>query len=343
MSSIRFVPFEGERTAEYCMFASESWGAGAYQAKPAYLDWLYRENPSAGGEPDFLLAVTEAGQLVGAVHRMNLPWNLDGRIETVPAAHNLYVREHYRTGTGLYLLLAMMKNQDHVFCPSQVPPLADTLDRLRWQEATVRWYRRILSPTAAALRLARNRLPGGQPPRMTAAAIAPAPRNLGAGIQATVTPSEGTIGELSRAMRERLAGVREKPHWTPELVHWRFFHPIGPKHLLVHDRDGQFLILSLGRRHGLNTSRIIDGSCASPEKMALMVQKTEKFLSRHGVHVLLGFSSDHQLQSALECAGWRPLTGHTRRTFFYHRDKSARFTRYAFNASAGDFGFEAFA
>lgn len=343
MTKVRFIPFEPKRKDEYLQFARESWGESAYQGKPAYLDWLYRENPAADGEePDFLLAVTEKGELAGAIHRMNLPWNLNGTIETVPAAHNLYVSEEYRTGTGLYLLLAMMKNRNHVFCPSQVPPLADTLDKLKWQEASVRWYRRILSPTLAALRLARSRFPGGRPPRLSAATLAPVTRNLGAGVEATVSPDAETIEHLSRAMRERQADFRERPHWTPEIVQWRFFHPIGPRHLLVHDDSGQYLILSLGQRHGLNTSRVIDGSSGSPEKMALLVRRAEKFLSRQGVHVLLAFSADAQLQSALDGAGWRPLGSHTRKTFFYHRNKSTRFTRYAFNASAGDFGFEAF-
>lgn len=344
MTKFHFVPYESRRAADYLDFARESWGEDSYQAKPAYLDWLYRENPAAdAGEPDFLLALTERGELAGAIHRMDLPWDINGRIEAVPAAHNLFIREEYRTGIGLYLLLAMMKEREHVFCPSQVPPLADTLGRLRWQEASVRWYRRILSPASAALRLARTRLPGrGLSRRPTATALAPSPRNLGAGVHATATPGIEIIEKLSRAMTERLARFREKPHWTPEMIQWRFFHPAGPKHLLVHDQDGEYLVISVGQRHGLNTSRIIEGSCAEPEKMAPLVRATEKFLSRQGVHVLLAFTADEQLQAALEGAGWRPLNGHSRKTFFYHRNKSTRFTRYAFNASAGDFGFEAF-
>jgi hypothetical protein len=344
MSKVRFIPFEQEHTADYSRFARESWGVDSHQGKPHYLEWLYRENPvTREGEPDFLLAVTPENDLVGAVHMMNLPWELEGVLTRVPAAHNLYVTEQYRTGTGLYLYLAMMKGQEHVFCPSQMPPLADTLSKLKWQEAEVSWYRRILSPASAALRLARTRLPGPAPRPITPETIAPSARSLGGGIEATATPDEQTIAELSASLQNRLAGFSQKPHWTPEVLRWRFFHPIGPRHLLIQDHAGQYLVLSLGQRHGLNTARIIEGSFVSSEKMSALVRRSERFLASNRIHVLLGYSADEHMQSALKGAGWRPLTGLPQRTFFYHRNKAMRFSAYAFNASAGDFGFEAIA
>jgi hypothetical protein len=341
-SKVRFTPFEPALTDAYREFARRSWGGYAYQSKPAYLDWLYRENPAADPtKPQFLVAVNMHGEMVGAFHSMALLWDLAGDITTIPAAHNLYVKDEYRQGIGLYLVLAMMRRENHVFCPSQVPPLADTYRKLKWQEVPVHWYRRVLTPAATALRLLRNRTFGPRHDTVTAADLAPEPVTVRGGITVTHYPDDDAIEHIAAVLNRRLAQFRQKPHWTPAMVRWRFFHPLGPQHLLFHNGGEEFLILSLGQRHGITTSRIMEGSATSPDNLVPLVRQAERFLARNKVHVLLAVSGDAHINQALTAAGWRPEKRHSRKTFFYHRDRNAMFDGYAFNASAGDFGFEA--
>lgn len=50
--------------------------------------------------------------------------------------------------------------------------------------------------------------------------------------------------------------------WTPDLLSWRFFHPMGPRHhsVLIETSDGiaGYAFVSVGARHGILLARVID-------------------------------------------------------------------------------------
>src|SRR5207248_11795518 len=97
----------GEEDA-YISFAKKIWGAGSFQAHPPSLKWLYKANPNSRGMQSDLLVLWDENKIVGAHHRLRLPWRIGGQRITMPALHDLAVLPNYRKGEGLQLILAAL-------------------------------------------------------------------------------------------------------------------------------------------------------------------------------------------------------------------------------------------
>ncbi|MDR1998013.1 MAG: hypothetical protein LBQ83_06790 [Candidatus Margulisbacteria bacterium] len=312
---VKIIPYASAYLASYQDFARRNWGKNCYQQSEKYLDWLYRANPYKDPDRPFLIAVQEQ-TVVGALHKMRLPWLIDGQKTTVSAIHNLLVDPQYRQGSGLLLITASFQNESQVLCPGVLPPLSEAYKMLRCQEIDALWFRKIIAPVGAvAEKICKLPLPPREKRKTSARLID--------------TPGTAQIETMAAKLNQ---GAGNHILWDAEIFQWRFLQ--GPRHIfLVEDADN-FLILSVGRRKGLTVARIIDGRVEN-EHSPLWTDALIAARSR-GAAVLLAYSAETRLKKYLT-AHTKPLKKHPL-VFFQHRDRRAR--EMSFNGSAGDFGFE---
>jgi hypothetical protein len=335
------IPYRDEWFDRYAAFARRSWGGDSYQHSRNYIDWLYRDNPSPDKhESDFLLAV-DGEQIIGCIHKMRLPWRVGEKTVEIPALHNLIVDEAHRDGTGFMLILRAQGNHEHILIPGVAKPLSEVYVKLKYQRVKASWYRKVVRPVATAMRLVQKRFKISAPPRYFDARIIETLRLSHNNIRATLSPDETALSHIATTLNERAASYAASPKWDVAWLRWRFFHPRGPRHCLV-QRDTDFLLLSLGPRHGLNAGRIIDASATSADSLGSLLQSANDVLRKSSAHVLLCFSADTALNEMLTARGWISQTDPID-TYFYHKKRKEVFETYNFHASAGDFGFEAIA
>lgn len=333
--------------AAYRAFMHGEFGPGCYHACRNYLDWLYKENPACTrGYEDFLVAVREQGQVVGCVHKMQLPWQLDRSRFRVAALHHLVVAEEFRRGHGLVLMDKAIKSEEHALTPG-TPRATQSLHQflvyLRSRIVEGCWYRSVVAPVRGALTLACQRVFRVTPrpcyfprdlPRLW--------RELD-GFGMTTTPSLGLMQEIAAALGEPRPGVAS-PVWDLEQFRWRFFHPKGPRHALVYSQCGapseEFALLSLGPRNGLNVGRIVEARASNAERLAALIRASKRVVRRFGGRVLMAFCADDRLDKLFRDCAWQPREGASR-TYLHHRKPGTEFPAWAFAGGAGDFGFEA--
>ena len=148
---LKIVPYSGAYLQSYQNFARRNWGERCYQQTEKYLRWLYQENPCADKENPFLILLEpQHNEVVGVMHKMRLPWLIDGQKVLVSSIHNLLVDRNYRRGSGLLLITAALKGETGVLCPGVLPPLSAAYKMLRCQEIDALWFRKIISPLGAA-------------------------------------------------------------------------------------------------------------------------------------------------------------------------------------------------
>jgi hypothetical protein len=133
-----------------------------------------------------------------------------------------------------------------------------------------------------------------------------------------------------------------RPDWTADTFRWRFFHPHGPRHLLLRhaDEPRSFLILGAGNHRGLVAGRIVDLFCSDFDQFRALMRKAQRVLRNLGAHVMLVCSADRWIDEMIRRYGLRPLTA-DHPAFFFHASSRQRFENFALRGSAGDFGFEA--
>ncbi|MCK4774938.1 MAG: GNAT family N-acetyltransferase [Candidatus Krumholzibacteria bacterium] len=344
MQSIRWIGFTHSHLHSYQAFAERMYGRESYQTSEAYINWLYRENPHGPDlQKDFKVGVTDNERVVGCIHKMRLPWRVAGERVDVPAVHNLMVDPKYRKGLGFMLTMASFGSERHALIPAVDGPLADAYDKLGLQPIRVEWYRRVLKPLSGALQLTSRKLLGrGGGPRWFEADDTESRCSDGCSVR--VAPPKELIEQVSALTHQTHRG-QTSPEWSVELVSWRFFHPEGPRHLLVYlteaDELSDFLILSLGPRRGVNVGRIVAASVRGASQLETLLRAGIRTLKNHGCVVLLTYCADPGLNEMFTRLGWNGMA-RTPRSFFYHQTKSARFESYALMGAAGDFGFEAF-
>ena len=342
--TIRWAGYTDGDAAAYHSFARASFGPGAYQARPGYVDWLYRDHPRARGiERDFLIARTGEGEVVGCIHKMPLPWLVGGEERVIPAAHNLMVAEEHRSGLGLGLIMACFKGEDHVLVPGATAEAAAIYDRLGCQPVGGSTYRRVLRPARATVGLVRAKVLGkGWGPRRFQPPVEGGEWREGAGL-VTADPEPALADALARGLNRSAQGT-VAPYWDGELVRWRFFHAAGPRHVLIRLDDddplSNFLVVSLGPRRGLNVGRVIAGSADSAGRFRDLMAAARNVLIRAGSDVLLIFVADGRLDGLLRGAGWRPRPDPPP-AFFHHRRGLGPFSDWSVSCGATDYGFEA--
>lgn len=344
--TVRWTTWEPDHAEAYRRFARRTFGPGSYQARDAYLRWLYDHRPGGGPErKGFLLAVTGTGEVVGCIHKMPLPWTVDGRDVVIPAAHNLMVAPEHRSGLGLALIMACFDGEDHVLIPGATKQAAAIYDRLGCQQVEGSYYRKVIRPLSGGLALAGSRLgTGGARPRRFPRE---APSSQGSrdrtGLRVSHAPTGDLLAALSDGMNAAACG-EARPRWNPELVRWRFFHAAGPRHVLVHV-EGEaplrsFAIASLGPRRGLNVGRILGAGADTAEALASVLEATQRSIARAGGHVLIFYCGDERLDGLFQACGWTPRPDPPG-TYFHHRRDLQPFKGYSVMGGAADYGFEA--
>src|SRR5579863_4080331 len=123
-----------DEETRYLEFAREAWGSHSPQASASFLDWLYKENPNSLGINRDLLVLVGGDQILGAHHRMRVPWSINGERSIVPSLHDLCVLPGRRAGgaggrlvpPGLQLMLAALEKENHVALFG-LTPMADKI------------------------------------------------------------------------------------------------------------------------------------------------------------------------------------------------------------------------
>lgn len=307
--------------------SATEFGAEGYQQHRRYLDWLYDANPAARGLADCLVA-RQGEAVVGCMHRMMLPLAGPEAPGLIGVLHNHFVTEAVRSGPGVLLLRRATKNVDAAFAPGVQAPLDEVYRRLGFVQVPGWWLMRVLDPVGGAIRVARTRLTGDRPLRVDVERL----RRRFSDLVITPAPDDAAIGLLCEAMR---GAGRDRPSvdWSPALVRWRYFHPQGPRHLLITPRDGGGIaVIAPGVRRGLATARLME--LTDPADSAFTKRATA-VMRAAGAALALCFTTTPGMAELLQQQGWR-VRGN--RTFSFRTDGPAP----DLTAAASDVGFEAF-
>lgn len=330
--------------AAYLKFAATQFGVTSSAANERYLNWLYDHNPYGGQWSDSLMALTSAGDIVGCVHAMNVPWRIGKERVIVPAIHNLMVAPEYRQGVGTKMVMKALQQNDLSIIPSAVGPLGLLYQRLKCTPLASSWYRRVLRPLKVGWQLGAQKVMGW----------APQACHFPQGLSATRLPSTHGVAwwgtAPSDSQLEQLAEVFNVdrtttigPEYSAEFLRWRFFHELSPRHAVVWLEDaGQIsdaIILSLGPRHGFNVGRIVAARASESARFAALVKLAEHLIRRNGGTLLFTFCASPELNKMYAEMGWKPQANGPQ-TFLSAR-KGVPSTAISFNGEAVDIGFEA--
>lgn len=340
-AELHWTGFRQELFASYSAFARREFGRFAYQGKPEYVRWLYAENPvGVSEESDFLVGVRNDGQVVACVHKLRIPWHIAGATVNVPALHNLMAAPGYRRGIGALLILSALAKDKYAIVLGARGEVSQAYERLGSRRVEAAWYRWILNPVTGAFRISMGAL-GRETAGWPVDSRLPILRHLFPSLILETRPPRTRVEELASLLGSGDQEDRAAPSWTPELVEWRFFHPLGPKHLLVESRTQDFVALvSLGRHRGARVARIVELRATRPESCRAGLGSLRSMLRLLGGDVLIGFCADTQTRAVLSEAGNHPEKNDTD-TWFYVRRRAPAAARVAFFGAVGDFGFDA--
>lgn len=342
MHEITWIPFSKTYLRNYQDFARKYYGDDAYQAKEDYINWLYRENPLSSDENDFLIGVhTERNILVGCIHKMQMKWAINGKTFSMPALHNLIVDEEHRHGIGFMLVMAAVAGEEQAHMPGVEEPFSNFYKTLKYQKINAHWYRKLLKPISASFLLVTKKMIDR---KGSATYFDPeAMIKIDGNYKVEFSPNKDLLQQIASSLNEKNKDTYA-PFWTEEQIKWRFFHPIGPRSILIYenfqDSIKNFAIVSMGPRKGLNISRILALKSSSEQSLDKLLKNIFNLLSDQGSHLIQLVSADKNLNNSLKSIGWNHLKD-SPDTYFYHRNRNQRFADYSFTGSAGDFGFEA--
>ncbi len=340
-SDLVVSPYSKDLYPAYAAFANRAWGDGCYQGTRRYLSWLYESTRSPMPRPeDFLVAVSR-GSVVGCMHKMRLVWKIEGQLVEVPALHNWIVDEQFRSGVGLVLLTKAMRSDKHAYISSAAGDLATVYRKLKCQELQASWYRKVLRPVAGGLRLGLHRLTKYErsTTRVPKRLARMTSRSTSGPIEIVTDPTERDLEQMCASLSDA-AGAASHPHWTAASFRWRFFDPLGPRHICMRGPSGEFALVAIGVRQGLTAARLVEMNLGAPDRARVLVAGMLRLLKKLGVHVLLAYSAHPTVNARLREAGWSALVG-AQPSFLYHAPRELPFSNLAFNGSAADFGFEA--
>jgi hypothetical protein len=320
-------------------FARRVHGPAAHQALPRYYTWLYAENPHcANGLEELIVAVDERQRVKGFVNRLFMPWDVTGQTQVIPAIGDLVLDEAARAGgAGLRLILAATRGVEHAFVNGSNPRSSPLFRSLKYQELTgATWYRHLLRPVHAAWGHMRYRAVGHAGEWLRAEALtAPAPWAV------TAAPRQPQLRALADLLNAHPAPV--KPRWDADSVHWRFFHPEGPRHVLLHNaRFDAALVLSIGRRLGATVCRPIAYRTEQAGDMPALLQASVQLARKAGADAYLAFTTEPGEKDTYAELGFKPMASPPG-TFFHHRKRAGNefFDEAWVQGAASDLGFEA--
>lgn len=346
MESPRWASCTPDFVPRYQEFAAQQFGTTAYQACPEYLDWMYAENPFGGCPSDGMLALNDAEQVIGCVHRLRVPWRINGERVVVPAIHNLMVEPAHRQGVGGILAVTSIRSEPFGIVPGVVEPIAEIYRKIGCHLVPSQWFRRVLKPLTLGLQLGAKKLLGTQPtPKHfpIESVETQLPSSVGRG-WLRFAPTDAQLAELAALFQQQQADAAG-PDWSVDFLRWRFFHAKGPRHAVVClEQEGRLTdaaLISLGPRHGVNVGRIVAAVASDPVNLRIVVRLVEHVVRQHGGTVLLAYSASPALQGQLASLGWQPMANGPQ-TYFHRRGKKP-IPPIAFNGEAGDLGLEAIA
>jgi len=309
------------------------YGKASYQSSRSYLEWLYLANPSSRGLEDCIGAFAE-GQLVGCVHRMRLPCVAGDETLSLASLQNHVVEPSLRAGAGVLLLQRATKGEQFSLSPGVHGRLGEAYRRLGYDELPSYWLVRVLRPLAAVTQrgvrtMTRDRWPTPHL-RLTGRAL----HRIGRGsLSLTADPNEIQLVRLAEGL---VSQSRERSEayvpWDPALVRWRFFSPLGPKHVFVERRGaGAWALLSYGVKSRINVVRLLDHDSRGDSSF---VNDVMRAVRRVGAAVALAYTTRRERKNELLAGGWR-LRGDSPASFV----KGG--SRLSVGGAATDLGFEA--
>lgn len=311
-------------------FSGQMFGAREYQSFPAYLDWLYRDNPHGRGLQDAIIAVAD-DKIVGMVHRMALPATGPTGAATLLSLQNHVIAPDLRGGAGIMLLRHASRNAI-TFSPGVHGRLGEAYRRLGYVEVPSFSLFKLLRPVRGGAQLAMQRagltVPNIAPVRVDLDKVR---RAAGDDLSVSVDPAERALAALALRMNEQTGEDGSwRVNWTQEMVGWRFFSPSGPRHILM-ERGDDWAILSIGRRFGLVVARLIERGGKDP-RFKKRVFAAAKAM---GAAVAMSYSTKPAFRDVQLAQGWR-----------LRKDPPVSFANaqegLAATAATGDIGFEAF-
>ena len=301
---------EPKEEAAYLEFARAAWGNNSVQVDQSFLAWLYKENPNTRGIERDLLVLVDRNKIVGAFHRMRIPWRIDSKRLIVPSVHDLFVRSSHRTvrgeqclvPPGVQVMLAALESETHVALFG-LGEVADKIyERMRNPAVRVFWLEKIRSRANAATQMVASRL--GWSVRSS--------RQINRGITKThdfevlriVGPSHD---ELIEALTITPA-ARTYPDWDLASYRWRFFHELGPRNILLLARRNRTLsgraVVSIGLKNGVVVARVVELVFQDAECLDALLEGIEETFNDMGVPVCLAVTSSREATERLQRAGW---------------------------------------
>lgn len=330
--------------ASYLKFAADQFGKSACASNERYLAWLYEQNPFGGRWTDALLAVTSAGDVVGCMHAMNIPWRIDNELVVVPALHNLMVSPEHRQGVGMRMAIKAVQGRSLSIIPATLEPTASLYRRLGCVRVESSWYRRVLRPLHVGWQLGAQKLWGWNPSACHFPEAAPPTRLPSAHDVAfwATAPTDSQLEQLAEVFNAART-TADGPDFSPEFLRWRFFHEFGPRHAVVwleaNGRISEAVVLSLGPRRSFNVGRIVAAQASDADRFAALVKLAEHLIRRHGGTLLFTFCACPELNRIYSAMGWRPQANEPH-TYLSSR-RNSPLGAVSFNGEAGDIGFEA--
>jgi hypothetical protein len=314
-------------------FYERTYGKGSYQSSRRYFDWLYVQNPAARGIGDCVVALEE-GAIAGCVHRMRLPCVTDTGTSTLASLQNHVISPTLRGGAGIMLLQKAVKGERLTLSPGVAGRLGEAYRRLGYDEVPSYWLTRLISPLRALAQGAAKVLSRAGWPNASPRLRDCVPSRSDAGsLQVTLDP---TVEQLTRLAACLVAQAREQAGayvpWDAELVRWRYFSPVGPKHILVEKRsNGAWAVLSYGAKSSMTLVRLLEHDAAADRNFVSDVLGVARTF---GASVGLSYTTRAQDMARLVANGWRP-----------RKDPPSSFTwgsgGLSISPAATDVGFEA--
>ena len=344
MSEVEFKSYQDNFFKAYAKFAKEEMGELCYQSSEDYVNWLYNENPYENSSKSDLILGFAKGKVVGCIHKMRLMWKIEDQFADIPAVHDFMVAKKFRHGCGIFLLKRSFSGEKHVLVPGVAQNQGDLYRLLKCQQINSSWYRKVLNPVRGTIRLGLNIVFNfNSRPAFFISSHVSKLSDLIPHLKITVCPNEETIQRIIPHLNRKPRDIVSL-HWTMERFRWRFFHPIGPKHLLIYKESESdikdFLILSLGPRRGLNVGRVVEMEASKLENLRILIHAAEKIVRNMGGNLLILFSAYSKLNNMLLEIKYKKMKTPPG-TYFYHKNSRDIFSSYSFNGSAGDHGFEA--
>ncbi|MGB3525241.1 MAG: hypothetical protein WBB32_04675 [Flavobacteriales bacterium] len=342
-AKLRIVRGNDAPLASVLSFCRVVYGAHSHQANPEYYQWAYTENPNCpDGLDSMVIACDEAGRVVGTMNRLLMEWEVEGERMVIPALGDFAVDiAHRMGGLGLRMALSSTKGVEHAFVNGSNPHSSPLFRALKYQELKGgKWFRKVYNPLRASRKYLWHRMGGS--PRPTHLLLA---EQKIEGLHASASPNDLLLSGLADLLNS--ANCTVKLHWTADSVWWRFFHPSGPRHIVLYNSapDGSptnALLVSVGQRMGLNVCRLIAHQCSDTAQFPHLLRSVMALLRRSGTDAFMAFTFNAKEADDLLAAGMREQKDPPA-TFFHHRRQTNAMAPHEVlvQGAASDLGMEA--